>query len=820
MTSQPKPRPSAEDRIKAALWFAERGFGVFPCWSTSAAGRCRCPRGAACTSPGKHPVTPDGFHDATTEPARIRTFLSAASEPNYGLVPPEGVFIWDVDTDEERATLAANADRYGPLSPTLRDTTAHGEHVFLRWPEGIPRPLGRMFGLVTRWGSGRSAGYVIGPASVHADGTVYRSAPGSAADIALLPEAWAQAAVGEDDVTGTIRIGPVGIPPEDVGVGHRHDYLRDTARHYAGTVRDPDALFAAVWTVNERLTQPKSADEVRRAIGEVLVRFPADQVEQDPDTGQLGRVIDDELGMLPPPITGTFPPPPDAAAFAGLLGECALALGEGTDASLVGLLGSLIPFCGAMVPGMAYWHRAQTSSPYVALVGESGIGRKGTAMMRAHDALAGVFGSVEISRAILDGLSSGEGLIATLAYKQTTFPREPTVGLVFEEEFATLIAARSRDGSTLDPKLRAAFDGGPLSNRKASETRTVTPPYWLPALIAITPTELRRRLEPGAIQSGSANRWLHLPVLAQDVPPRNAPPVLTDEQQTDLDAARRLALERRGPLGVAPAVTDALDGYYRFLGAEERGTALDLSRRLPTIAFRLALVHALVERSSQVTADHLERALALTEYARSGIPWVFAGATSNPDADLLLRALQKSGGLRKHTITRELIRDPLRRQAAIDELVRLGEAVLVTTLITGGRPREELRLGRKGRDPRSFVHYFGFSVIPSPDVASVHAGRNGRKSVGSVDESWTKAGRKLDESGRNQTGYTDLDESRTKVWTKLDESLDETGRKSAPGQTGVTWASPCEDYRSHRSAHRRTPGGWVCDVCQPRGGAA
>ena len=64
-------------------------------------------------------------------------------------------------------------------------------------------------------------------------------------------------------------------------------------------------------------------------------------------------------------------------------------------------------------------------------------------------------------------------------------------GLVFEEEYASLLASRSRDGSTLDPKMRAAFDGGPLSNRRSSDTKTVTPPYWLPALIAITPAELR-----------------------------------------------------------------------------------------------------------------------------------------------------------------------------------------------------------------------------------------------------------------------------------------------------------------------------------------
>ena len=90
-------RPSSEDRIRAALWFAERGFGVFSVWSTRIDGSCHCPLGAACDNAGKHPITRNGFKDATRDPERIRTLLSAGSAPNYGLVPPDDVFILDVD---------------------------------------------------------------------------------------------------------------------------------------------------------------------------------------------------------------------------------------------------------------------------------------------------------------------------------------------------------------------------------------------------------------------------------------------------------------------------------------------------------------------------------------------------------------------------------------------------------------------------------------------------------------------------------------------------------------------------------------------------
>ena len=43
MTAVVAPRPSNDDRVRAALWFAGQGFGIFSVWSTDAGGVCRCP---------------------------------------------------------------------------------------------------------------------------------------------------------------------------------------------------------------------------------------------------------------------------------------------------------------------------------------------------------------------------------------------------------------------------------------------------------------------------------------------------------------------------------------------------------------------------------------------------------------------------------------------------------------------------------------------------------------------------------------------------------------------------------------------------------
>lgn len=727
-TTLPPTPPAAEPRIKAALWFANAGFGVFPCWS-ALEGTCRCPKGAACSSPGKHPLTENGFKDATTDEKRIRTFLSAASLPNYGLVCPDGVFALDVDGEGWEARLAELEAKHGPLPPTLRTATRNGQHIFLRWPADLPRPMKQMFGWVTRWGSGGTSGYVIGPRSVHVSGFEY--APVGVFEIGVLPDAWARAAVQPDTSTLTIR-GP--IDPATVEPGHRHDFLRDQARFMAGTIRDPDALFAAVSAINEKLPVPKTADEVRRAIGDALAKYPADPVEVTEDGEmRVARHMADEPGLLPPAESQEFPPPPSRVAFRGLLGQAVEALAEGTDASGVTMLAGLLAFCGALVPARAYFHRDQTSSPYLAVVGESSVGRKGTGMFRARDALANALGWDVVNRARFDGLASGESLINSLSEKQRS-SYEHTAGVVMEEEYATHLAASSRDGSSLDSRMRQAFDGDDLYHRRVSGTITVNAPYWLPALIAITPTELRSKLPSGALTSGSGNRWLWLPVVRNRRPFIASRPELPLSIREDLSEAWRGAIKQPVVLEVAPEVSDFLSQYDEYLWSVSVGIAADMTRRYSVIAFRIGMIHAAVERSPVVTQEHVERAVALTEYARSGLGWVFGETLGNRDATHLLRQLREAGELTSWGISRHMIRDPLRRQDAIDELVRVGLAKVVKTT-TNGRPRTTLvAVGGKG----TFAPFAHLSATAAAEEGALD-GRNGRKR----SDGWAEGGRKV-----------------------------------------------------------------------------
>lgn len=301
MSTAAVSRPSAEERIRAALWFAERGFGVFSVWSADADGVCRCPLGPDCDNAGKHPIPRRGFLDATTEEARIRAMLSAGSEPNYGLVCPDGVFALDVD-GEGLAHLAELETEYGPLPATLTTTTAHGRHVFLSWPDGVPRPIGQLFGFVTRWGSGRDAGYVIGPRSVHASGAVYE--PANVFEIAALPDAWARAAVDQPKPGDAfITVGAGYVLPERVPASKSRygEILAYTAHLYNRGLSVPE-----MWPLVKDVLAPRFDERLTER--ELRARFDRCTVDLGPRLGppRIGGAAQTPAEPIDP---ATFPAP-------------------------------------------------------------------------------------------------------------------------------------------------------------------------------------------------------------------------------------------------------------------------------------------------------------------------------------------------------------------------------------------------------------------------------------------------------------------------------------------------------------------------------
>src|SRR5262249_34715712 len=115
-----------------------------------------------------------------------------------------------------------------------------------------------------------------------------------------------------------------------------------------------------------------------------------------------------------------------------------------------------------------------------------------------------------------NGLSSGEGLIE--AVSGTSDEKRLCV---VEEEWASPLSSISREGNTLSPVVRCAFDSGNLA------TLTVAPRRARGAHINIighiTPDEIKLRLPTVQVYNGFCNRFLYCLSHSDKLLPRPKP---------------------------------------------------------------------------------------------------------------------------------------------------------------------------------------------------------------------------------------------------------------------------------------------------------
>jgi hypothetical protein len=161
----------------AALHLARRSWPVLACHHPID-GRCSC-GDRDCSSPGKHPLSRHGLHDATTDPAVIESWWRNSPHANpalrTGLRPNgAGVIVLDIDPDHHGDNgLARLVAAHGPLPATLEVVTGGGgRHLyFAHAGPPVPNSAGRLGPGLDIRGDG---GYVLVPPSVHAAGGRYR----------------------------------------------------------------------------------------------------------------------------------------------------------------------------------------------------------------------------------------------------------------------------------------------------------------------------------------------------------------------------------------------------------------------------------------------------------------------------------------------------------------------------------------------------------------------------------------------------------------------------------------------------------------------
>jgi hypothetical protein len=123
----------------------------------------------ACGAVGKHPRTPHGLNDATSDPAQLGRWWRRWPQANIGLVTGERADVLDIDGPAGRAAVRRfTADHDLPLDgPVVR--TGSGWHLYL-----APTGSGNRAGLLEQVDWRGRGGYVVAPPSRHASGRPYR----------------------------------------------------------------------------------------------------------------------------------------------------------------------------------------------------------------------------------------------------------------------------------------------------------------------------------------------------------------------------------------------------------------------------------------------------------------------------------------------------------------------------------------------------------------------------------------------------------------------------------------------------------------------
>lgn len=395
---------------------------------------------------------------------------------------------------------------------------------------------------------------------------------------------------------------------------------------------------------------------------------------------------------VPPAAPPAWPEPPRAEALVGLAGDLVRAVADHTEADPVGILGSIIATFGALVGHGRYIYQgsSQAANVFVALVGDSATGRKGTAGSLVREAFSVARGGWD--SILVPGLGSGEGLIRRL--KPSEDGSVEHRALIYETELGRLLSSMGRDGSTLSPILREAWDGGPLGRHLARSSELVT---WhhVGLLAHITPVELRAKLSGIDAANGFGNRFLWLLVRrTRLVPFPGNPRALLEPYAAQLRAALDAAQDP-AEMTWSDAAASRWEWIYAELHAYPRlGLAGSITARAEAQIVRLALIYALLDGSPAIDEAHLEAGLALWEYAERSARYLFGESTGNRHADLVLRLLRAEGEIDRQTIKAET---GLRLGAEIDEVETLllgaGLAELATLpRVGGGRPRRVLRL--------------------------------------------------------------------------------------------------------------------------------
>ncbi len=706
MSAGKNGRAETQPTFWAAPEIATAGYPVFP------------------ISPnGKNPSIKGGFYGFSRDHSEIADWITEGRE-HHNVAIPTGVVsqvvVIEADTPEAFEEMR---EKFG--EPTVR--TRRGGHWYFGHPRNGKVLSNNVEGGLDRKGDG---GYVLAPPSL---GRIWTNGIPNPGDLPTLPEEfWTKAkgptpgerAIPDDrkDTAAGIIAGHVRAVAPNAEAGGRHEHLK----HLCGVLLsrgvsfvDAEDILTGAWTktgdaeLSERAPQeiPNTLATTQQAIKEGRATGVPKMEEITPGLYEeleelfgwkvLVNAGSKKLGDYEAPLPEW--PVMDEAAFRGLPGDVERAFEPHTEADPAAVLVNLLAAFGNMIGRGAFARVGATEHHlklFAGLVGETAKGRKGESWGPVRALMEAVDPGWAQNR-VTGGLSSGEGLIYAVrdevrgerkGEEVELDPGEPDKRLLaVEGELAGLLKVMAREGNTLSPTARQAWDGDRLRTLTKNNPTKSTGAH-ISIIGHITKAELLRHLTDTEAANGFANRFLWIMVKRSKELPFGGDVPRDDLKSLErrLDSAVQFGRKPR-PVRWGGSARGPWREVYGPLSEGKPGLFGAVVGRAEAQSLRLATLYAVMDESEAIEYEHLAAALAVWSYAEESARYIFCDATGDSVADDILEALRAVG---EDGLSRTDIRDLFARHKSADRMNgALGELLKLSRVrkedvSTGGRPSE------------------------------------------------------------------------------------------------------------------------------------
>lgn len=351
------------------------------------------------------------------------------------------------------------------------------------------------------------------------------------------------------------------------------------------------------------------------------------------------------------PKEATWPAPMEPEALHGIIGEITRTVEPHTESDPAAILVQALVMAGHLIGRGPFFPVERTKhgcNENVVIVGNSSKARKGTSWSNVREIGKAALGAGPKGLQIINGLGSGEALVSAVQDRPeddgaaTGEVSDRKRLLIMEQEYAHVLKVGAREGSTLSPTLRAAWDGEPISNLTKGSRLTSTG-HHLSFIGHITGRELRETLPAVEAANGNANRNIFIAAKRSKFLPEGGS--LTDEDVKALGDKLRQRLEWVKSIGKAPVVRDPAARWlwaqiYRSLSEGLPGLAGSILGRAEAHVTRISLLYALLDSSSVIRLEHLLAALAVWDYSVASVLYVFGSKLEVGLSDSILSQLR------------------------------------------------------------------------------------------------------------------------------------------------------------------------------------